>query len=330
MERIAALVHATPVTALHTARVLRTATDAEGKRRDLWPQPGSGARITSYTPTQMVNLLLALAAGEPIRGPEVVDEFRSLSAGETYWTSTRRTPHPSLLLQYPESPYSQTNIVRSPSRPLLWGKNLGEDLDEMVWVLANDAFSADLREALRSTRIFLTLAPRPAAMLVIPNPKPTSDEHSETTTLYGSEQPAAPSALVRLLAGSDGENAGALEALAAIWRENQEALRPPKKETAAIHPWQGTNAAALSQPPATERERGRRTPPILLARERALNSDAAGPPFTEERPDARHRQLPANGAGRRTAPAAAGRSRSELPDLVSRNSRRPDTGSARV
>ena len=60
-ERIAALVSASPVTAHHTARILRTATDAEGKRLDLWPQPGSGARITSFTPTQMANLLLALA-----------------------------------------------------------------------------------------------------------------------------------------------------------------------------------------------------------------------------------------------------------------------------
>ena len=95
-ERIADLVHASSITALHTARILRTATDAQGKRLDLWPQPGSGARITSYTPTQMVNLLLALAAGEPIRGPEVVADFRSLPQDTAFLTHTsRETRHPS-------------------------------------------------------------------------------------------------------------------------------------------------------------------------------------------------------------------------------------------
>src|SRR3954451_21644299 len=96
-ERIADLVHATPITALHTARILRTATDAEGRRLDLWPQPGSGARITSYTPAQMTNLLLALAAGEPIRGPEIVADFRNLLAERAYSVLTQRVPHPNAL-----------------------------------------------------------------------------------------------------------------------------------------------------------------------------------------------------------------------------------------
>ena len=69
-------------------------------------------------------------------------------------------------------------------------------------------------------------------------------------------KPAAPSALFRLLDGSTDETMGAMEALSAIWRENQEALRHAHKRNRRSHPWQGTNAAAPSQPPATERERG--------------------------------------------------------------------------
>jgi hypothetical protein len=293
-ERIADLVHASSITALHTARILRTATDAQGKRLDLWPQPGSGARITSYTPTQMVNLLLALAAGEPIRGPEVVADFRSLPHGTASLTHTsRETRHPNALLQYPLSPYSLTTTIRSPSKePLLSGPTLGDDLDAMVEALADADTPANAREFLRSTRIILTLKPRRSAAIFIPSGESTQE------IAYGEEQPATPSTLHRLLAGSAGETMGAMEALSVIWRENQEALRPPTNETAAIHPCQGTNAAALSQPPAPAHERGRPTPPVLSERESALNGYAAGPPFIiKERPDARYRQFSADSAG---------------------------------
>src|SRR4051794_4325330 len=139
-ERIADLVHATPITAGHTARILRTATDAEGKRLDLWPQPGSGARITSYTPAQMVNLLLALAAGEPIRGPEIVAEFHSLVARRHYHVVAEHKPHPNALAPGPREYFSQTLTIASPSEPLLAGENLGEDLADIVKWLADDDF----------------------------------------------------------------------------------------------------------------------------------------------------------------------------------------------
>lgn len=288
-ERIAELVHATPITALHTARILRTAADAQGKRLGLWPQPGSGARITSYTHGQMVNLLLALAAGEPIRGREVVDAFRSLQPGQSYSTFTKLEPANALA---PPGTPSRAITMRSPSKPLLSGENFGEVLDNMIKDLADAACPTDVREALRSAWIVLTLAPHCAARVVVP----TSGDFT-IETHYGEEQPPTSSTLARLLAGSAGETMGVMETLATIWRENQEALRPPTRETAAVHPCQGTNAAALSQPPATERERGRHTAPMLSVRESALNGYAAGPPFIEERLNARYRQLPADSAG---------------------------------
>jgi hypothetical protein len=286
------LVHVSPVTALHTSRTLRTATDAKGRRLDLWPQPGSGARITSFTPGQIVNLLLALGAGDPIRGPEVVATFRSLpNPGTAFLTHIRRMPRNALMVD-PEG-YQETISRFTSKEPFLSGPTLGDDLDTMVEALADADTPANAREFLRSARIILTLAPSRAAEIQIP----MGDGFTQHIA-YAVEQTAAPSALYRRLEGSVGETMGALEALSVIWRENQEALRPPTNETAAIHPWQGTNAAAPSQPPATERERGPQRPPKLPERERALNGYAAGPPFIEERPNARYRQLPADSAGR--------------------------------
>ena len=277
-ERIAELVHASPVTALHTSRILRTATDAQGRRLDLWPQPGSGARITSFTPTQMVNLLLALAAGEPIRGPEVVADVPEPAQSRHGVLDAHPAGAAQRADEWTLKAITET-ISKFRARPLLSGPTLGDDLDAMVEALADADTPANAREFLRSARIILTLAPRRAAEILIPTGESTQQ------IAYGEEQTAAPSALFRLLEGSTDETMGAMEALSVIWRENQEALRPPANETAAIHPCQGTNAAAPSQPPATERERGRQTPPILPEREIALNGYPAGPPFIEERPE---------------------------------------------
>jgi len=289
-ERIAELVHASPVTALHTARTLRTATDAKGRRLNLWPQPGSGARITSFTPSHMVNLLLALGAGDPIRSSQIVAEFRSLShPGTAVWVHVKDEPLNALM----DREGSQETITRfTDKEPLLHGPTLGDDLDFIIETLASTDESDERREYLRLAKVILALAPSRAARILIP--MGTGLTHQ---VAYAGEQTAASSALYRVLEGSTEETMGAMEALAIIWRENQAALRPPTKETAALHPCQGMNAAAPSQPPATERERGRQTPPVLPVRESALNGYAAGPPFTMERPDARSRQLPADSAG---------------------------------
>lgn len=273
-EEIADLVHASHITALHTARILRTAIDAKGKRRGLWPQPGSGKRIASYTATQMVNLLLALAASDPIRAPAIIAEFRNLRFGKARWTHTRLEGHPNAL---------ETEPVRITSRASdrdlpLFGDTLGEHMDAMIEKLADDDTPDDIRRQLRATGIMLTFRPVRAATLLIPTDDAVLDvvcgELPDTTALFPC-----------LLTGSAGETKGAMEALAAIWRENQEALRLPPNETAATHPCPGTNAAVASQPPAIEHdhERGHQTPPVLSEREIAFNGSPAGSYLTEER-----------------------------------------------
>jgi len=292
-EEIAALVHAPRVTGLHGARILRTATDAKGRRLDLWPQAGSGARITSFKPSQLSNLLLTVSDGDLIRGPEVVTDFRSLRhPGSAFWMHTRRVPL-NTLMNDPDG-YEQTDSRFTSHERLLEGPTFGHDLDATVEALADPGTPANVREYLRRARVILTLAPVRAAKILIP----MSDGFTQHI-VYAGEQIPASSALYRVLEGSTDETTGVLEALAIMWRENQAALRPPptSENRRDSSPWQGTNAAASSQPSATTREPGRPTPPVLSEREIALNRHAAGPPFTKERPNARYRQLSADPAG---------------------------------
>jgi hypothetical protein len=288
-ERIAALVHATPINALHTARILRTATDATGRRLDLWPQSGSGARITSFTSSQPVNLLLALGARDPIRSPEIVAEFRSLRSGTGVWTYVENSWN-----TLSPSGGSQKVIteLENEAPPLLPGPTFGDDLDFVMETLAS--VDDERREYLRLARVILTLAPVRAAKILIP----IGEWNTYHQVDYAGEQTPAPSALYRVLEGSTDETMGAMETLFAIWRENQEAYARQKTKPLQFVPARGRTAAAPSQPSATTREPGRPTPPVLSEREIALNRYAAGPPFIEERPNARYRQLSADDAGR--------------------------------
>ena len=216
-ERIAALVHATPITALHTARILRTVTDAKGRRLDLWPQTGSGVRMTSFKSSQPTGLLLALGAGDPIRGPEVVAEFRRLRPSIGVWTYVEDTWN-----VLSPAGGSQKTITQFEEKepPLLPGPTFGDDLDFIIETLAS--VDNEHREYLRLARVILTLAPDRAAKILIPIGKGTYGID------YPGEQTPAPSALYRVLEGSTDETMGALEALSAIWRENQEAYANSK------------------------------------------------------------------------------------------------------
>jgi hypothetical protein len=190
-ERIAALVGASQATALHTARTLRTAKDAKGRRLNLWPQPGSGARDIAYTSTQMINLLLALAAGDPIRGPEIVASFRGLRRER--WYAGQVTPLP--------------------------GPTLGHDLDFITETLASG--DDEGREYLRLAQVFLTFLPRPASRILIEMPGGIGHH-----IIYGVAQTRVPAELYRILEGSTDEMTGAMESLAIIWRETQAAMMP--------------------------------------------------------------------------------------------------------
>jgi hypothetical protein len=278
------LVQASAVTALHTSRHLRIATDASGRRLDLWPQPGSGNRSNAFSLAQGVNLLLALSANEPIRSAEIVAAFRSLlpRPGGATWAHTRKVSI--------NAPTVTITEEFTGKEPLLRGPTFGDDLDCVVEGLAASDTPNEVRELLCQAELLLTLAPRFGASFVMPMAE------GAHVINYG-ERPPAASEAYRLLRGSTGEIVGAMEALALIWRETQEARHQPANETAATHPCQGTNAAAPSQPSATMREPGRPTPPVLSEREIALNRYAAGPPFTKERPNARYRQLSADPAG---------------------------------
>lgn len=167
-EQIGALAGVTPVLAAYTARILRAATDAKGKRLGLWPQPGKGARRASYTSSQMVNLLLALAGEESSRGPEVVTEFRSLRCDAKY--------------------------------PRLRGSTLGEHLDCMLEMLAIENLTPYVREPMRSTQILLMLKPSRAAVIIIP----VGDGYQQTLS-YG-ELPASTSILYRHIPGQSLES----------------------------------------------------------------------------------------------------------------------------
>jgi hypothetical protein len=285
-ERIAALVHATPITGLHTARILRTA-NAKGRRLDLWPQTGSGVRIASFKRSQPMNLLLALADGNPIRGPETVAGFRSLPRGTEVETLVRDTWN-----ALSPAGGSQRTITKFEVREtsLLPGGTFGEGLDFFMETLASPEDKR--REYLRLATVILTLAPYRAAKILIPRGEGVTYQID-----YPGKRTPAPSALYRVLEGSTDETMGPMEALAIMWRANQAALRPATKKTAATHPLPGTGATAPSQPSATTREPGRPTPPVLSEREIALNRYTAGLPFIEERPHARRKQLSADPAG---------------------------------
>jgi hypothetical protein len=74
-ERYGAMFQASPATTTHTARFLSQA--------DLWPRPGSGKRSAEITisPSQAVNMALALAVDDPVRATNLVTAFRGLRGG---------------------------------------------------------------------------------------------------------------------------------------------------------------------------------------------------------------------------------------------------------
>jgi hypothetical protein len=74
-ERYGAMFEASPATTTHTARFLSQA--------DLWPRPGSGKRTAEITisPSQAVNMALALAIDVPVHAAGLVTAFRGLHGG---------------------------------------------------------------------------------------------------------------------------------------------------------------------------------------------------------------------------------------------------------
>ena len=289
-ERVGELVRATPEAAMHTSKILRTAATSDGVRLGLWPNPGSGIRRTTFTPGQLVNLLLALGCGEPTHAMDTVAAFRSLSTdGKLYRTHTRREKLNALMMM--GDGYQEIVTRTTSDNVFLPGPTFGDDLDFMVEMLASPNTTADLRELLKLSTIVITIEPYQSAEIFFHFGDFTDSQRyrmrSQQIELLSLEQEErGASALHRAFYGS------AMETLGIIWNDTKAALHkkgPPTNETAASP---ARDAAAPNQPSAEREQPGRQTPRKVAARERNLNLQrsafAAGhSTFITERPDVR-------------------------------------------
>jgi len=134
VARIAEAAGILPATVSRAARTLREANP------DLWPEAGKGGgkRAAHVEPSHLVNLVLALAAADPItRAPDAVRAYRSLTpqvSRDMIWSE-------NLLLNSTSLSSTEMEIDRaSPDarRSVTWlhGKTLGEGLEWLINLLS--------------------------------------------------------------------------------------------------------------------------------------------------------------------------------------------------
>jgi hypothetical protein len=168
-ELVGELVHATPEAAKHTAKVLRSAVGPDGRRLGLWPSPGRGVRTAAFTSTQLVNLLLALSCGEPVKAEETVTLLRRLRPMQTNFIRVERREGLLNQLLFPAAAW-QTTFTETPGEnPVLPGDSLGECLDFLVEAFAVNAaygyhrVGAVYGHELRSIEVQITVEPQQSA-----------------------------------------------------------------------------------------------------------------------------------------------------------------------
>jgi hypothetical protein len=259
-ELVGGLVHATPEAAKHTAKVLRSAVGPDGRRLGLWPSPGRGVRAVAFTATHLVNLLLALGCGEPVKAVKTVTLLRKLRPMQNNSIRVeRRQGQPNLLL--PWADWQTTFIETSGRNPVLPGDCLGQCLDFLVEAFAANApfgyhpVGANYGHELRSIEVQITVEPTQSAEII-----KTTDALIERTSyrltlvqpdLLKTEQDYQSwSELKRIFGGV------AFEALANIWNDAKASMGnalptsgqdAPTNETAASP---GREAAAARDRPA--------------------------------------------------------------------------------
>ena len=84
------LVRATPEAAMHTAKILRTAASPDGVRLDYGPTLAAACATPPSRRRHLVNLLLALGCGDPIRAVDTVAMFRDLCSEQRASRTYRR------------------------------------------------------------------------------------------------------------------------------------------------------------------------------------------------------------------------------------------------
>ena len=237
-ELVGTLVRATPEAAKHTAKILRSA----GVRPELWPSPGRGVRNATFTPTHLVNLLLALGCGDPIRAVDTVAAFRNLRTDDTvYRTHTRREKLNALMMR--GDGYQEVTTRTTSGTLLLPGPTFGAVLDLMVEKLASADMPATLRADLRAATIVATIEPYPSAEIFLPLGDITDSQRYRMHPQQIDLTEGSVSALHRAFYGT------AIETLATVWNDAK-ALRKtglPANETAASP---GREAAAARDQPA--------------------------------------------------------------------------------
>jgi hypothetical protein len=221
-ELVGELANATPEAAKHTAKVLRSAVGPDGKRLGLWPSPGRGVRTAAFTATHLVNLLLALSCGEPVKAEKTVTLLRGLRPMQTNFIRVeRREGHPNLLFT---GVAGQTTFIEETrgEDPVLPGDCLGECLDFLVEAFAVNAaygyhrVGAKYGHELRSIEVQITVEPQQSAEITR-----TTEALIECTSYrLTPAQPDLPEqshqSLSKLKRIFDG---GAFEALAHIWND---------------------------------------------------------------------------------------------------------------
>ena len=216
VEQIAPLVRAPLEGALHTAKVLRIATNDDGTRLNLWPSPGRGVRNALLSTTHCVNLLLALGCGRPVNAAETVQTFRRLQRNKSRETLTEVVEGNRLLSFTRKVIETETTTFDAP----MFGATFGESLDFLVEGLGKNDMQDDLRASIESARIIVTIEPHPMAEIVVhwdgPNSRAIRESYSlvplqPDLALDGEDVPVT-GELQRVFYGV------ALVALAKVWK----------------------------------------------------------------------------------------------------------------
>ena len=227
-ERVGAIVPASPGSSAVVAKVLRTATTADGTSLGLWPAPGKGVRHALFTSTHLVNLFLALGCGSPVDAVKIVALFRGLLPDqETRETRMQVTEGGNRLVSAFDfqTTFTETIIKHEPVLP---ADNFGEALDILVEWLADPATTPGVRDAIRNARVVVTIEPHPIAEIIIrfegndrPSWRTTLRPAQQQSDSLGAERFSSPtSELQRVFYGA------AFEALATIWTGTRAASGP--------------------------------------------------------------------------------------------------------
>ena len=217
-ERVGAIVPASPGSSAVVAKMLRTATVADGSSLGLWPAPGKGVRHAAFTSTHLVNLFLALGCGSPVDAVAIVELFRGLRPDQETREARTRIIEGGNRLMTPfdfQATFTETVIKHEAVLP---ANTFGEALDTLVEWLADPEMTSTLRNTIRNSRVLITIEPRPMAEIVIQfdgtdRPKwKTTFRPTEQPDLLMENSPSSPtSELQRVFYGA------AFEALATIW-----------------------------------------------------------------------------------------------------------------